>query len=208
MNDKENYNYNLYTNDKGLFEFAEKTNTSNILNANLVRVLSFLIYLCDKTTSLSTITHKGKKCVLVMDKLIYSNLKFISKEPRTIKRYLHILKKSGYIHVIVLEKYKRYISIDDTLLEYWNGRTGKGFLQASELLFKYDKNGFKFLKQQYEPYIKEDYTTVLLEFNSSYVIRENNPMNAITIFERLRDYLETCVRNDKLGNHKNQRFNN
>ena len=115
-----NYRWRLLIDIKGLEEFKTLSGMQVQLNIKEVWLLSFIIeiYLAKKGINSSQI--KGSKYIYITDRLILKNLKYLDVKPRQLKAMIGKLCELGYLSRIIKDYNKRYLKVNQELLNRWN----------------------------------------------------------------------------------------
>lgn len=206
MSNNDSYNYNTYIDNWALVEFCKvKKINPDCLKARHALLLSWLVKIQNEGSKFTAKSFKDGRYVMVQNKLISDNVKFIAVSNSSINKQIEELKKFGFISTENETNNTRYVRLAPELINLWNNKNYTTILSATEYLDKYKPNTLKGFKEKYSHIIFTDWLTVLANFNLGYS-EGKQPMKVNSITHALRLYLDKCLHNDLEGTHRSQRF--
>ncbi|PNW27411.1 hypothetical protein [Formosa algae] len=181
-----NFKYGVYINYKAFKDYHLLNGISdNYFKIQHCCLMAYIIDEFQKNSNLKTLNFDNEKYVYLGNKFILDNLVYLKIEKSMLQKYLNTLKTNGLIKTHVLNDTKRYINVNNQLLELYFG--GMDFsITAINYLIQYKPTYWKTFKNEWEPHFKnqEHFKQFIDNFNNTRLLEGLNN-NGKEIFEHL-----------------------
>ncbi|WP_339650983.1 hypothetical protein [uncultured Maribacter sp.] len=186
----ERYRYNLFINQKAIWDFLVKNKTQHLITkASQTHLLGFLVAISKERNGIKTLTHEnGFEYFLVQDKIILDNLKFLGVGTRQLKNLIRNLELSKTIDRWKVNDNLRYVRVNPELMELWHIKNWS--MNASGYMYKHRPTLWEGIVNEWEPiHGSETFKEIIDRCNNEIDMQQIKYNDYDSIFKLFRNYL-------------------
>lgn len=191
-NDLGNFRYALYFNILPIIKYLVSQNLDiNVLNMNDKTLIIYLVTKY-KEGSIQTMIINNQKYMYISNPYIINDLYvWINVKEGQLKNMIKKLVKYNFIEIELIKNKYRYIKINNEFLElFQNDNSNK---TPIEYLREFEPGKFEIIINEFQPYLI-DFKELIERFETNFIL-SNEPYKTKKIFNMLRAYLNTCLKN-------------